>query len=36
MARQFIGSEVLDQAYVPFFGAFGTAWDDASLAPRER
>jgi hypothetical protein len=24
---QFTGSEALDQAYVPFFGAFGASWD---------
>jgi hypothetical protein len=28
---QFSGSEGLDEAYVPFFGAFGTAWDDAMV-----
>jgi len=26
------GSEGLDEAYVPFFGAFGAAWDDAMVA----
>jgi hypothetical protein len=26
------GSERLDVAYAPFFGAFGTAWDDAMVA----
>jgi hypothetical protein len=26
------GSEVLNEAYVPFFGAFGAAWDDAMVA----
>jgi Concanavalin A-like lectin/glucanases superfamily len=26
------GSEALDEAYVPFFGAFGVAWDDAMVA----
>jgi hypothetical protein len=25
-------SEGLDEAYVPFFGAFGAAWDDAVVA----
>ena len=25
-------SEPLDEAYVPFFGAFGAAWDDAMVA----
>jgi hypothetical protein len=29
---QFTGSEGLDEAYVPFLGAFGAAWDDAVLA----
>jgi hypothetical protein len=29
---QFTGSEALDEAYVPFFGAFGAAWDDAMAA----
>ena len=29
---QFTGSEGLDEAYVPFFGAFGAAWDDAMVA----
>jgi hypothetical protein len=29
---QFAGSEALDEAYVPFFGAFGAAWDDAMVA----
>jgi hypothetical protein len=29
---QFTGSEALDDAYVPFFGAFGTAWTDAMVA----
>jgi hypothetical protein len=24
---QFTGSEGLDEAYLPFFGAFGTAWE---------
>jgi len=26
---QFFSSEALDEAYVPFLGAFGAAWDDA-------
>jgi hypothetical protein len=26
---QFTGSEALDEAYVPFFGAFGAAWTTA-------
>jgi hypothetical protein len=26
------GSEVPDCAYVPFFGAFGTAWDGGMVA----
>ena len=29
---QFSGSQVLDEAYVPFLGAFGAAWDDAMVA----
>jgi hypothetical protein len=29
---QFTGSEALDEAYAPFFGAFGAAWDDAMVA----
>jgi hypothetical protein len=29
---EFTGSEGLDEAYVPFFGAFGAAWDDAMVA----
>ena len=29
---QFFSSEALDEAYVPFFGAFGAAWDDAMVA----
>ena len=29
---QFTGSEALGEAYVPFFGAFGAAWDDAMVA----
>jgi hypothetical protein len=29
---QFTGSEALDEAYVPLFGAFGAAWDDAMVA----
>ena len=29
---QFTGAEALDEAYVPFFGAFGTAWNDAMVA----
>jgi hypothetical protein len=29
---QFFTIEVLDQAYVPFFGTFGAAWDDGTLA----
>jgi hypothetical protein len=28
---QFTGSEGLDEAYVPFFGSFGIAWDDAMV-----
>ena len=31
---QFTGSEGLDEANVPFFGAFGAAWDDAMVARR--
>ena len=31
-AYQFMGSEALDEAYVPFFGAFGASWDDAMVA----
>ena len=29
---EFSGSQALDEAYVPFFGAFGAAWDDAMVA----
>ncbi len=29
---QFFGSQALDEAYVPLFGAFGAAWDDALVA----
>jgi hypothetical protein len=29
---QFSGSQALDEAYVPLFGAFGAAWDDAMVA----
>jgi hypothetical protein len=29
---QFIGSEGLDEACVPFLGAFGAAWDDGMVA----
>ena len=29
---QFFSSQALDEAYVPFFGAFGAAWDDAMVA----
>ena len=29
---QFSGSQAPDGAYVPFFGAFGVAWDDAMVA----
>jgi hypothetical protein len=29
---QFTGREGLDEAYVPFFGAFGAPWDDAMVA----
>jgi hypothetical protein len=29
---QFTGAEALDEAYVPFFGAFGAVWDDAMVA----
>ena len=29
---QFTGSEGLDEAYLPSFGAFGAAWDDAMVA----
>ena len=28
-------SQALDEASVPFFGAFGTAWDEAMVAPLE-
>jgi hypothetical protein len=28
---QFSGSQALDEAYVPFFGAFGAAWDDSMV-----
>jgi hypothetical protein len=30
--RRAAGNEALDEAYVPFFGAFGAAWDDAMVA----
>jgi hypothetical protein len=26
------GSQALDEAYVPFFGAFGAAWHDGMVA----
>jgi hypothetical protein len=29
---QFTGAEALDEAYVPFLGAFGVAWDDTMVA----
>jgi hypothetical protein len=29
---QFGGTQGLDEAYVPFFGAFGAPWDDAMVA----
>jgi hypothetical protein len=29
---QFSGAEALDEAHVPFFGAFGAAWDGAMIA----
>jgi hypothetical protein len=29
---QFTGSEALDEAYMPFVGAFRAAWDDAMVA----
>jgi hypothetical protein len=29
---QFSGGEGFDEAYVPFFGAFSAAWDDAMVA----
>jgi hypothetical protein len=29
---QFSGSQALDEACVPFFGAFGAAWDDGMVA----
>ena len=32
---QFFSSEALDEAYVPFFGAFGAACDDAMVARYE-
>ena len=28
----FSGSQALDEAYMPFFGALGAAWDDAMVA----
>jgi hypothetical protein len=28
----FSGSQALEEAYVPFFGAFGAAWDEAMVA----
>ena len=32
MGWQFTGIKVLDEVYVPFFGALGAAWDDAMVA----
>ena len=32
LRRQFSSSQALDEVYVPFFGAFGAAWDDAMVA----
>jgi hypothetical protein len=29
---QFSGSQALDEAYVPFFGTFGAAWNDPMVA----
>jgi hypothetical protein len=29
---QFSGSQALDEAYVPLFGACGAAWDDTMVA----
>ncbi len=29
---QFTSSQALDEAHVPFLGAFGAAWDDAMVA----
>ena len=31
-AWRFFGTQALDEAYVPFFGAFGGAWDDGMVA----
>ena len=31
---QCFSSKALDEAYVPFFGAFGAAWDHAMVAHR--
>ena len=31
MGWQFFSSEALDEAYVPFFGAFGAAWGEAMV-----
>jgi hypothetical protein len=33
---QFTDIKVLDEVYVPFFGALGAAWDDAHGRPLER
>jgi hypothetical protein len=32
LRHQFTRAKPLDEAYVLFFGAFGTAWDDAMVA----
>jgi len=29
---QFTASQALDEVYVPFFGPFGAAWEDATVA----
>ena len=31
-SRRWSSNDCLDEAYVPFFGAFGTARDDATIA----
>jgi hypothetical protein len=32
--RQFFGSQTLDEAHVPLFGAFGATWEGAVVARR--
>jgi hypothetical protein len=33
---QFTGSQGFDDAYVPFFGTFGAAWEDGMVAPEHQ